>query len=265
MSSAAILRRPPASGKGRRVVVGCRRPTGDEDEEVDVTLLVHDIGEGVRRLTLDRPKAANALDSALQDALAAALAEAARDDAVRAVLLAASGGRVFSAGADLREDLGPDTRRKRREMLLRTLLALLDFPKPLVAVVRGKAVGGGGMLMLLADEAVMEAGASLSMPEIGHAIPSPIGITILAARGGRAAAQALMQGGETMDAAACLAAGLAAAVHDDAVLDAAALARARRIGGFDARTYGANKQWLNETLRAELLRAAARAAELADT
>jgi enoyl-CoA hydratase/carnithine racemase len=228
-----------------------------------VTLLVEDLGEGVRRLTLDRPKAANALDSALQGALVAALEEAGRDDAVRAVLLAASGGRVFSAGADLREDLGPDTKRRRREMLLRTLLALLDVPKPLVAVVRGKAVGGGGMLMLMADEAVMEAGASLSMPEIGHAIPSPIGITILRERGGRAAAQALMQAGETMDAAACLAAGLAAGVHGDAALDEAALARARRLGGFDARTHAANKAWLNAALRADLLRAAARAAELA--
>ncbi|WP_137176815.1 enoyl-CoA hydratase/isomerase family protein [Roseomonas sp. AR75] len=220
---------------------------------------------GVLRLTLDRPRSANALDSALNAALVAALEDAARDAAVRAVLLTGAGGRVFSAGANLREDLGPDTKRLRREALLRSLLAMLDFPKPLLAVVRGKAVGGGGMLVLLADEALMEGGASLSMPEIGHGMPSPIGISILMDRGSRAAAQALMQAAESFDAARCLAAGLAAFVHDDAALDAAALDRARRLGALDARCFAANKHWMNARLRAELPLAAARAAELAET
>lgn len=220
---------------------------------------------GVLRLTMDRPKAANALDSALQAALATALESAAGDAAVRAVLLTGAGGRVFSAGADLREDLGPDTRVIRREALMRTLLALLDFPKPLLAVVRGKAVGGGGMLMMLADEALMEAGAALSMPEIGHGMPSPIGVEMVVAVAGRAAAQALMQAGETMDAARCLTLGLAAAVHDDAALDAAALARAQRLGALDRRAFAANKQWMNAALRSGLLRAAVRAAELLET
>lgn len=218
----------------------------------------------VLRLTLDRPKAANALDTALQAALAAALEEAARDPTVHAVLLTGAGGRVFSAGADLREDLGPDTKRIRRETLVRTLLALLDFPKPLLAVVRGKAVGGGGMLMLLADEALMEANAALSMPEIGHGMPSPLGVEILLARAGRSATQALMQAGEAMDAARCLSLGLAAAVHEDTALDAAALARARNLGALDRRAYAANKEWMNGALRAGLQRAAARAAELAE-
>jgi enoyl-CoA hydratase/carnithine racemase len=218
---------------------------------------------GVLRLTMERPKAANALDSALQAALVAALEEAGRDDAVKAVLLTGAGTRVFSAGADLREDLGPETRRLRREALLRTLLALLDFPKPLLAVVRGKAVGGGGMLMLLADEALMETQAALSMPEIGHGMPSPIGIEIAVARGGRAVAQALMQAGDSFDAARCLATGLAASVHEDAALDEAALARATMLGALDRRAYAANKHWMNAKLGAALLRATERAAELA--
>jgi enoyl-CoA hydratase/carnithine racemase len=201
----------------------------------------------------------------LQAALVAALEEAGRDPAIRAVLLGASGGRVFSAGADLREELGPETKRIRRETLVRTLLALLDLPKPLLAVVRGKAVGGGGMLMLLADEALMEARAALSMPEIGHGMPSPIGVAILRARGGHAVTQALMQAGETMDAAACLSAGLAASVLDDAALDAMALGRARMLGALDARAYAANKHWMNAPLREDLLKAASRAAELAET
>lgn len=229
-----------------------------------MSLLRETLEGGVVRLTLDRPRAANALDTAMQAALVAALEEVARDDAVRAVLLTGAGGRVFSAGADLREELGPETKRIRRETLVRSLLAILDLPKPLLAVVRGKAVGGGGMLMLLADEALMETRAALSMPEIGHGMPSPIGVEIVLARSGRAAAQALMQAGEAMDAARCAALGLADAVHDDAALDAAALARAQRLGALDRRAYAANKAWMNGALRAGLLRAAARAAELAE-
>jgi enoyl-CoA hydratase/carnithine racemase len=229
-----------------------------------MTLLREMLEGGVLRLTLDRPKAANALDTALQSSLVAALADAARDDTVRAALLTGAGRRVFSAGADLREDLGPDTRRIRRETLLRSLLALLDFPKPLLAVVRGKAVGGGGMLILLTDEAMMEAQAALSMPEIGHRMPSPMGVEIVLARGGRNATQALMQAGEAMDAQRCLALGLASAVHDDAALDAAALTRAQHLGALDRRAYAANKEWMNGALRAGVLRAAQRAAELAE-
>jgi enoyl-CoA hydratase/carnithine racemase len=217
---------------------------------------------GVLRLTLDRPKAANALDGALHAALVATLDEAGRDDAVRAVLLAGAGGRVFSAGADLREELGSETRRLRREWLMRSLLAVLDCPKPLLAVIHGKAVGGGAMLALLADEVLMGQGAALSMPEIAIGMPSPVGIEIIAARGGRAAAQALVQGAASMDAAGALAARLADAVHAADVLDNAALARARELGALDARAYAANKAWMNAALRASMLRAADHSATL---
>jgi len=218
---------------------------------------------GVLRLTLDRPKAANALDGALHAALVAALDEAGRDDAVHAVLLAGAGGRVFSAGADLREELGGDARRLRREWLLRSFLAVMDFPKPLLAVVAGKAVGGGAMLALLADEVLMGDGALLSMPEIAIGMPSPMGIEIIAARSGRGAAQALVQGGGSMDASAVLAARLADAVHPADRLDAAAIARAQRLGALDARAYAANKAWMNAALRATMLRAADHSATLA--
>jgi enoyl-CoA hydratase/carnithine racemase len=218
---------------------------------------------GVLRLTLDRPKAANALDGALHAALVEALEAAERDAAIRAVLLAGAGGRVFSAGADLREELGADARRLRREWLLHSLLAVLDCPKPLLAVIHGKAVGGGAMLALLADEVLMGHGAALSMPEIAIGMPSPLGIEIIARRGGRAAAQALVQGGAPMDATAALAARLADAVHATEELDDAALARARQLGALDARAYAANKAWMNAALRVTMQRAADHAASLA--
>jgi enoyl-CoA hydratase/carnithine racemase len=214
---------------------------------------------GILRLTLERPQAANALDRALQEALVVALERAAADAAARAVLLTASGGRVFSAGADLREDLGPDAGRLRRALLVRTLLAVLDCPKPLLAVVRGKAVGGGAMLALLADEVLMEEGASLSFPEIAIRMPSPIGAAIVSARGGRAAAQWLVQSGRPMSAAEARVAGLADAVHPDAALDGMAQGRAGSLAVLDGHAYAVNKQWMNAPLRDAMHRAAAHA------
>lgn len=218
---------------------------------------------GALRLTMNRPKAANALDHALHDALVEALEQAGRDASVRAVLLTGAGGRVFSAGADLREELAgspEEARVLRRGLLMRSLLAVLDCPRPLIAVVRGKAVGAGAMLALLSDEVLMEEGASLSLPEIALGMASPIGVAAVAARGGRAAAQALVQAGEPIGAAAAKAAGLADAVYADRVMDEAAAARAARLGGFDPAAYAANKSWMNAPLRAALVRAAAHAA-----
>ncbi len=228
-----------------------------------MTLRIERLDAGVLRLTLDRPQAANALSRAMQDALVAALASAATDDSVRAVLLAASGGRVFSAGADLREDLGlplVEGKALRRALLMRSLFAVLDCPKPLITAVRGKAVGGGAMLALLADEAILATGASIGMPEIALGMPSPIGVSIIAARGGRGAAHRLMQANIPMDAEAALACGLVDAVADD--VEAHALARAAALGALDPPTFAANKRWLNRALRLSLVEAAAEAESL---
>jgi len=229
-----------------------------------MSLRIEPLSGGVLRLTMDRPRAANALNRELHGALVDALDAAARDASVRAVLLTGAGGRVFSAGADLREDLGvpaEEARALRRAMLLRTLLAVVDCPRPLIAVVRGKAVGAGAMLALLADEALMEEGAALSLPEIALGMASPIGAAIVAARGGRTMAQALVQAAEAVAAHAALAAHLVVAVHPDAALDAAAEERAARLGAFDPAAYAANKQWLNAPLREALIRAAEHAAK----
>ena len=65
-------------------------------------LLVEDIGP-VRRLTMNRPKALNALNGELIDAMSDALREAAADEHVRVIVLRGAG-RAFCAGYDLTED-----------------------------------------------------------------------------------------------------------------------------------------------------------------
>lgn len=120
-------------------------------------LLIEDVGR-VRRLTMNRPKALNALDSALIEAMSAALADAAQDDAV-SVLVLRGAGRAFCAGYDLNEDASDEVmdssawHRVLRHDTLR-MLEILDHPKPVIASVHSYCLAGGTDLMLACDLAV---------------------------------------------------------------------------------------------------------------
>ena len=202
-------------------------------------------------LTLNRPEKANAVNEAMHGALVEHLARA--DEGIRAVVLAAAGGRVFSAGVDLKEfsDLERTTAaRKRRALLKRTLNAMLDFPKPLVAAVQGKALGAGCMLALLADEVVMSASAVMGLPEVKLGMPSPVGYVIVAARAGTVLARQMVQRGEPVGAERALLCGLA-----DEISEAAkerAVERARALASVSGNAYQVNKKFMNGALRAAL-------------
>ena len=220
----------------------------------------------VLMVVLDRPQAANALGSTLQRALVDALGAAAGDSAIGAVLVCAAGERVFCAGADLKEFSernAVEARTLRRELLRATLLALVDFGKPLVAAVRGKAIGAGAMLAFLADEVHAAAGAQFSLPEIRLGSATPAGAAIVAARGGRRAALHLTLSGASIDAHAALAVNLIDAVHAPVQLEPAALAGARALAAWSGAAYAQNKRWINAGLRAEIDRALDESARLA--
>ncbi len=217
-------------------------------------------------LVLDRPASANAIDSAAHEAVVARLAEASSDAAVQALVLAAAGERIFSAGADLKEfaDLPPgEGSTRRRALLLRTLLAILDFPKPLVCAVQGKALGGGWMLALAADEVIAAESAAFGLPEIGHGIPTPMGAALVAFRANRAVARELTQTGRSIGAAEAHRLGLIDEVVAPEALRERALARARLHATSAAAAYAGNKHWINRGVRAELEAAADAAGKLA--
>jgi enoyl-CoA hydratase len=96
-------------------------------------------------VTLDRPKALNALNAATLAELESAFEDLAADTAVRVVLLTGSGGRAFAAGADIREleALAADEARAfalRGQAVFRHIETL---GKPVIACVQGFALGGG--------------------------------------------------------------------------------------------------------------------------
>ncbi len=206
----------------------------------------------VQVLTLNRPEKANAMNEAMQTALV----EGILNSKAKAILLNAAGEKIFSAGADLKEFSELErgvAARKRRALLQRTLYAILDFPRPLVAAVQGKALGAGCMVALLADELVMADTAELGLPEIKHGIPTPVGYAIVAARAGMAVARRMVQDGETVGV------GLADYVSASEEIKSRAMERARLLAALPADAYRINKQFINSPLKAALAAAFAEA------
>jgi len=232
----------------------------------DAPVLLTERDAEVLWLTLNRPGKANAIDTRVHAALREHLAAAAKDEAVRALILSAAGERVFSAGADLKEfeHVTPEEARARNpaEELRLTLAAVLDFPKPLICALQGKALGAGCMLAVAADVVVAAFHASLALPEIGLGMPTPIGAAMLAARASLGVVRRMVQQGEPLTAAQALAAGLIDAVVEPGDLHKEALARARALAQRAGHAYAGNKQWINRGLRLQLTEAALAAAAL---
>src|ERR1700710_894381 len=106
---------------------------------------------GVLRLVFVTEGALNTIDDHWLDALYRHLREASDDKAVRAVLLSAQG-RVFCAGANLQGlSTGALSQPFAGSPLHRLSEELSVFPKPLIAAVHGKAIGGGATLLLHCD------------------------------------------------------------------------------------------------------------------
>jgi enoyl-CoA hydratase/carnithine racemase len=115
----------------------------------DAPVLLSDDRDGVRTLTLNRPRRKNAINPELWIALRDALNEAGRDRSVRALVITGAGG-SFCSGADISvpDDVHPKYKLQR---LTDVALALHELPIPAVAKVTGVAVGAGWNLALGCD------------------------------------------------------------------------------------------------------------------
>ncbi len=153
------------------------------------------------KITLNRPEAKNALNTATLASVAAALTAAAADPTCRAALIAGADGN-FAAGADIGEIEGKTAAEGAMDPRKAHWAAIRAFPKPLIAAVDGFALGGGFELALMADMIVLGADAKLGLPETNLGlIPGAGGAQRLLALAGRARATRLVLGGEIIDAA----------------------------------------------------------------
>jgi enoyl-CoA hydratase len=123
----------------------------------------------VRVLTMHRPAARHAMDTALLTALVDALDDAASDPDLRGLALTGSGG-VFSAGADVREAT-TDGGRRRMELFTTVYEQLTHLRAPTAAAVEGPAVGGGAEAAAACDLRVAAQGATFRFPGAIYGVP----------------------------------------------------------------------------------------------
>lgn len=134
-----------------------------------MTELLHEVHDGVARLTINRPERRNALSWSVIAGLREHVRAARDDDSVRVVVLAGAGDRAFCAGADLtgmRADASHAELHEARGQLAGLFEDLWSLGKPTIAAVRGYCLAGGFGLALSCDLVVAAEDAVFGTPEI---------------------------------------------------------------------------------------------------
>jgi len=152
--------------------------------------------DGIRCLVLNRPEVMNAMNTQMFVDLRNALHELAFDDGLRVLIITGAGERAFCTGGDLkqRDGMTDAAWRKQHQLAEEVLLAVKDFPRPVIAAVEGHAHGGGCELALMCDWIVAASTAVFSLPEVRRGImPGGGGIqNLVRAVGARRAKQLLL-------------------------------------------------------------------------
>lgn len=202
--------------------------TGPQSNEP--VLLREDHGR-VAVLTLNRPKAMNALSGELIDALDTAFDKLAADKEIRVVVIQAAG-RAFCAGHDLREVRSSSEYAFHYDLVSRCsamMMKIRKLPQPVIAKVHGVATAAGCQLVAASDLAVASADATFATPGVHIGLfcgtPSvPLGRNV----GSKRALDMLLTG-EPIDAGTALRDGLVSRVVPAADLDTATMALAQHI------------------------------------
>ena len=173
---------------------------------VDAPVEGHD---GVALVTIDRPEARNALSFALLAELAEDLEALDMNDSIRAVVLTGAGDRAFAAGADIGELADQSPERLHAEGHFTAWDRIAAIGLPLIAAVRGYALGGGCELAMTCDLIVAGDDAQFGQPEIRVGVmPGAGGTQRLTRAVGTALAMELILTGRSMPAAEAKSAGL---------------------------------------------------------
>jgi len=169
-------------------------------------LVVAGRANGILRLTLNNPPA-NALSIALMEALKAELETAGADREVRVVVLAA-GGKLFSAGHDLKElsaHRGDDDRgraffEKTMRLCADLMQTIVHLPKPVIAEVDGLATAAGCQLVASCDLAICTDTATFCTPGVNIGLFCSTPMVALSRNAHRKQAMEMLLTGETIDA-----------------------------------------------------------------
>ena len=197
--------------------------------------LLYEVKDGIATLTLNRPERLNALGDTLRDDLQDAITRASDDD-VR-VIIVTGAGKGFCSGGDVKamsERKESGSGRPLMEKVApgrdRTVLALRDCPKPIIAAVNGAAAGAGMNLALACDMRLASTAAKFAQAFVKRGLHPDWGGTYFLPRiVGTARACEMIFTGEVIDAPEALRLGIVSAVHAPEELMPAALSLARKM------------------------------------
>ena len=185
------------------------------------------------RIIFNRPHVRNAISTAMWRELPRLVRRLHAERSIRCLVLSGAGGKAFAAGADLGElprFTEPRTAREYEGLVVRALDGLLRCPIPVIAMVRGHAIGGGCHLAMACDLRMAGESAQFGIPaaKLGAAV-SPGVVGRLVALVGPAVAKEMLFSGKPLPARRALAVGLVNQVVPDDQLESVTLALVHEI------------------------------------
>jgi enoyl-CoA hydratase/carnithine racemase len=203
----------------------------------------------VTRLVLNRPAARNALSQSLMAALQETLDAAARDEALRVIVLAANGP-AFSAGHDLKEmashrcdvDAGREAFAQIFALCSRLMQSIVRHPKPVIAEVQGIATAAGCQLVASCDLAVASTAARFATPGVNIGLFCSTPMVALSRNVTRKHAMEMLLTGEMIGAEDAQRIGLVNRVVAPDLLESATMKLARQIAAKPVRTVKIGKE-----------------------
>ncbi|MGB0695638.1 MAG: enoyl-CoA hydratase [Rhodospirillaceae bacterium] len=220
-------------------------PTGTTaGTEEPILLCSDDLDHGIRTLTLNRPKARNALSMPLMQALLSAIEAAGSAPKIKVVILAANGP-AFCAGHDLRE-----IRERKDDAFYQALFglcsqlmtAIVRLPKPVIAKVHAMATAAGCQLVASCDLALCAEDTRFATPGVNIGLFCSTPMVALSRNVGRKAAMEMLLTGHPVAAQEAQALGLVNRVVAAEALDEAVTSMAQTIAGKSPLTVAIGKE-----------------------
>jgi methylglutaconyl-CoA hydratase len=209
-------------------------------------VLLTSVDGGILTVTLNRPDKRNALSAAMVDRLHETLERADLDTDVRVVLVRGAG-KDFCAGADLDEllasaDRPADENEKTALRLGRLFERIRELPKPVMAMVHGRALAGGAGLATACDLVLASKSAQIGYPEIQRGFVPAMVMTLLRRLAGEKLALDLVLTGRVLTADEALSGGLVTRVVPDGDLERETVGVAARLSASSASALALTKK-----------------------
>lgn len=194
--------------------------------------IIYDLTDGIVTITINRPKALNALNKATVQEIEQCVDQIATDKNVQVVIITGAGDKSFVAGADIKEmaPYGPSESADWAAYGAAVITKIEKLPQPVIAAVNGFALGGGCEISMAADFRYCSENAVFGQPEVGLGIiPGFGGTQRLARLVGMGAAKEIIYSSKNIKADEAYRIGLVNKVVPQAELMAEAVKAAKKI------------------------------------